>query len=121
LVQAGFQFFVGEGLIQREGPVRVKEGHDGKGGARGILHRVRLAVGFYLEEPGVNGDHLAIQAVERTDAGVAVFSQFPERGFAVIDPFHEGVDGRGLENGVFPGCGVSTCGYQRSGQEAECE
>jgi len=118
-VQALFQFFVGKRLFQGEGPVRVKEGHDGEGGARGILHRVGRAVGFYLEEPGVEGDHLAVQGVEGAQAGVAVFSQFSEGGFPVIDPFHEGVDGRGLEDGVLWGLGMSAGGQERRGQEAE--
>ena len=61
---------------------------------------MRVAVGAHLENLAVELDHLAVEALKGAKPEVAVSLELAHRHVAGGRPFHQGVDGRGLEYGL---------------------
>ena len=74
-------------------------------------------VAAYLVEVAVEGDHFAVEAVECTEAEVAVLFEFAGGDDAVVDAFHEGGGCGDLEE-----CGVVEFeGVGQGGGDDVCE
>src|SRR3954453_8689226 len=86
--------------VERSGQVRLEKGHDGERWLRAPIDRLHRSVGSYLVEAAVEGDHLPIQCLERPEAEVAALPQLREADVTVVVAVEQGVDGRGLEQGV---------------------
>jgi hypothetical protein len=90
------------GLIARDAEARafvgLEKAHRRERRARGILDRMRVAVGAHLEDLAVELDHLAVESVKGAEAKVAVSLELAHRHVAGGGAFHQGVDGRGLKD-----------------------
>src|SRR6056297_1597421 len=81
--------------------VRVELACCGKWGLKGQIRPVHLPVRLYLVDVSVYKDHLPVKAVKGTDAEVSLPQQFTAGDVPVVDSGQKGIDGRGLESGVF--------------------
>jgi hypothetical protein len=85
---------------ERPGDGRLEEGDDGERRARPGLDLVGPPVRLHLVEAAVEGDHLPVERLERPEAEIPAASELLEVDVPVVLPMKQGVDGRGLEEGV---------------------
>ena len=84
----------------RFGQRRLEEGYDGEGCFLLSVYGIGSTVGSDLVVVAVERDHLPVKRIERAEAKVAVRLQLREAYVTVVVAVEQGVDGRGLEQGV---------------------
>jgi len=84
----------------------LEPGDDGERGARGWRNRLHVAVDVSPEELAVEGDHLAVETVQRPQPEVAVLGQLGEAEVSVEGTIEQSTDRRGLKEDVRLALGV---------------
>ena len=92
--------------VEPERDARSKPGHDGERRPRRRRDRRQVPVRVGPQEATVQGDHLAVQAVERSQAQVAMCGQLAERQVALEVAGEQGVERRDLEERAGAGVGA---------------
>lgn len=87
-----------ERTVQRHGHVRLEEGDDRERGQGGVRHLLDRPVDVGAVEASVEGDHLAVERVEGSQAEVAVLAELPEAHLTVVGAVQQRVDRGGLEH-----------------------
>jgi hypothetical protein len=100
LVEAGEQVAVGQRPVDLPLDRRLEAGDDRERGPLRGRHRVDPALDVGPVEIAVEGDHLAVQPVQRAEAEVALLSQLGEAEVAVVGAVEQRPDRRRLEEDV---------------------
>jgi len=87
-------------LVEIDLPVGPEPGDHGEGGLLGRTDPVQGPVGGRPEEVAVDRDHLAVEPVQRAEAGVSLGGELRERQVPVVGTVEQGRDGGGLEQRV---------------------
>ena len=106
LVDPRQQLLVLERPLEADVDLGLEAGDDGERRPLGRRHRVDAPLDVGAEELAVEGDHLAVEAVDRPQAEVAVLGQLGEAEVALVGALQQRPDRRGLEQHVVLVLGV---------------
>ena len=97
---------MGEPPLDPRVDLRLEPGHHRERRLRPGAIGWTTPVDVGAEELAVEGDHLAVEPVQRAQAEVAVLGQLGEAEVAVVGAVEQGADRRGLEEDVRLALGV---------------
>ena len=113
LVEPRQQLLVGEPALDPLVDRRLEAGDHGERRPLPGPDRVHVPVDVGPVEAAVEGDHLAVEPVQRAEPEVAVLGQLGEAEVAVVGAVEQGADRRGLEEDVRLALGVQVLPPQR--------